>query len=121
MGLGGGVGGREISPAGGPFLSASNPASHFDLFFVGCRVPRQLRFFARRSLWNNRFIAWWLDQVEVIPVERDSGDIGAIKRVLLALRENRAVILFPEGTRSMDRHLHKPKPGAALLACKPRV
>jgi 1-acyl-sn-glycerol-3-phosphate acyltransferase len=113
--------GTENFPAQGPFLIASNHASHFDPFFVGCQVPRQLRFFARRSLWNNRFNAWWLNQVEVIPVERDSGDVGAIKRVLLALKENRAVILFPEGTRSMDGHLQKPKAGVGLMACKTGV
>ncbi len=113
--------GTENFPTEGPFLIASNHASHFDPFFVGCQVPRQLRFFARRSLWLNRFNAWWLNQVEVIPVERDSGDVGAIKRVLLALKENRAVILFPEGTRSMDGHLQKPKAGVGLMACKTGV
>lgn len=113
--------GTENFPREGPFLIASNHASHLDPFFVGCQVPRQLRFFARRSLWDNRFNAWWLNQVEVIPVERDSGDVGAIKRVLLALKENRAVILFPEGTRSMDGHLQKPKAGVGLMACKTGV
>ncbi|MSU45893.1 MAG: 1-acyl-sn-glycerol-3-phosphate acyltransferase [Lacunisphaera sp.] len=117
----GDVVGTENFPREGPFLIASNHASHLDSFFVGCQVPRQLRFFARRSLWDSRFNAWWLNQVEVIPVERDSGDVGAIKRVLLALKENRAVILFPEGTRSMDGHLQKPKAGVGLMACKTGV
>jgi 1-acyl-sn-glycerol-3-phosphate acyltransferase len=66
-------------------------------------------------------MAWWMDQVETIPVERDSGDIGAIKRVLQALKENRAVVLFPEGTRSPDGQLQKAKAGVGLLACKTGV
>lgn len=113
--------GTENFPTDGPFLIASNHASHLDPPAVGAHVPRQMRFFARKSLWNNRLFAWWLNQVETIPVERDSGDIGAIKRVLQALKENRAVVLFPEGTRSPDGHLQKPKPGVGLMACKTGV
>jgi 1-acyl-sn-glycerol-3-phosphate acyltransferase len=113
--------GTENFSREGPFVIASNHASHLDPLMVGCQVARQMRFFARRSLWHNRVLAWWLDQVEVIPVERDSGDVGAIKRVLLALNEGRAVILFPEGTRTPDGRLQKPKAGIGLMVCKTGV
>jgi len=108
-------------PREGPFLIASNHASHLDPPMVGSQISKQMRFFARKSLWNNRLLAWWLDQVETIPVERDSGDVGAIKRVLQALKEDRAVVLFPEGTRSPDGHLQKAKAGVGLMACKTGV
>ncbi|HVT71648.1 MAG TPA: lysophospholipid acyltransferase family protein [Lacunisphaera sp.] len=113
--------GTENFPTAGPFLIASNHASHLDPPMVGCQIAKQMRFFARRSLWNNRLLAWWLDRVETIPVERDTGDIGAIKKVLQALKEDRAVVLFPEGTRSPDGHLQKPKAGVGLMACKTGV
>ena len=38
--------------------------------------------------------------------------------MLQALHEDRAVVLFPEGTRSPDGHLQKPKAGVGLMACK---
>jgi 1-acyl-sn-glycerol-3-phosphate acyltransferase len=113
--------GTENFPMEGPFLIASNHASHLDPPLVGCQVARQMRFFARRSLWDNRLLAWWLNRVETIPVERDSGDVGAIKRVLQALKENRAVVLFPEGTRTNDGRLQKAKAGVGLMACKTGV
>lgn len=113
--------GTENFPTTGPFLIASNHASHLDPPFVGSQVAKQMRFFARKSLWNNRVMAWWLDRVETIAVERDSGDIGAIKKVLQALKDNRAVVLFPEGTRSPDGSLQKPKAGVGLMACKTGV
>jgi len=113
--------GTENFPTDGPFLIASNHASHLDPPVVGSQVARQMRFFARKSLWNSRIASWWLDKVETIPVERDSGDIGAIKRVIQALRENRSVVLFPEGTRTPDGHLQKAKAGVGMMACKTGV
>jgi 1-acyl-sn-glycerol-3-phosphate acyltransferase len=113
--------GTENIPADGPYLIASNHASHLDPPFVGCQVPRQMRFFARRTLWNSRISSWWLDNTETIPVDRDSGDIGAIKRVLQAIQEDRAIVLFPEGTRSPDGRLQTPKAGVGLMACKTGV
>lgn len=113
--------GTENFPTAGPFLIASNHASHLDPPMVGSQISKQMRFFARKSLWDNRLLAWWLDQVETISVERDSGDIGAIKKVLQALKEDRAVVLFPEGTRSPDGHLQKAKAGVGLMACKTGV
>jgi 1-acyl-sn-glycerol-3-phosphate acyltransferase len=113
--------GLENFPATGPFLIASSHTSHLDPPIVGCQVARQMRFFARKSLWSSRLSRWWLDHVETIPVDRESGDIGAIKRVLQALKENRAVVLFPEGTRSPDGRLQKAKAGVGYLACKTGV
>jgi 1-acyl-sn-glycerol-3-phosphate acyltransferase len=113
--------GTENLPGAGPYLIASNHASHLDPPFVGCNIAKQMRFFARKSLWSNGLMIWWLDQVETIPVERDSGDIGAIKRVLQALKEDRSVVLFPEGTRSSDGQLQKAKGGVGLMACKTGV
>ncbi len=110
--------GTENIPTGGPYLIASNHMSHLDPPLVGAQVPRQMRFFARRTLWSNRVASWWLDNTETIPVDRDGGDIGAIKRVLQAIQEDRAIVLFPEGTRSMDGQLQKPKAGVGLMACK---
>lgn len=113
--------GTENFPRTGPFLIASNHASHLDPPLVGSQIAKQMRFFARRSLWDNRLVGWWLTRVESIPVERDSGDVGAIKRVLQALKEDRAVVLFPEGTRSKDGELQKPKAGVGMMACKSGV
>lgn len=45
----------------------------------------------------------------------------AIKRVLQALKQEKPVILFPEGTRSPDGGLQAPKPGVGLIACRTGV
>ena len=79
-------------------------------------------FFARKTLWKPGIASWWLDEVGTIPVDRDGGsDVTAIKRVLRALADNKALILFPEGTRTPDGRLQPAKPGVGLIACRTQV
>jgi 1-acyl-sn-glycerol-3-phosphate acyltransferase len=112
------VAGTENLPREGPFIIAANHVSLLDPPCVGCHVPRVMRPFARRTLWSGRVASWWLDGVGGIPVDREAGDVAAIKRVLQVLQENRGLILFPEGTRSPDGRLQKPKSGVGLMACR---
>ena len=114
--------GLENIPREGGFILASNHASHLDPFGVGIHVPRQVSFFARKTLWHPGFASWWLDAVGTIPVDRDGGmSLEAVRRVLEALRHDRAVIVFPEGTRSPTGQLQPPRPGVGLLACRSQV
>ncbi len=116
------VGGVENLPKSGPFLIAANHASHLDPPMIGSHVPRQMCFFARKTLWSGRLASWWLDGVGTIPVDRDGGqDVGALKRVLRALADGKVMILFPEGTRSPDGLLQSPKPGVGFIVCKTQV
>ena len=118
----GDVAGLENLPRTGGFLLATNHASHLDPFLVGSQLPRQVTFFARKTLWTPGLPSWWLDAVGVIPVDRDGGsDITAMKRVLTALKQQKIIIMFPEGTRSRDGLLHPPKPGVGLFACRTQV
>jgi len=60
--------------------------------------------------------------VGTIPVDRDAGsDVGAIKRVLQALKDGHPLILFPEGTRTQTGAFQRPKAGVGLLACRTGV
>lgn len=122
MAFRGEVFGQENLPKDGAFLIASNHASHLDPPVVGSFVPRQLCFFARKTLWKPGVASWWLDEVGVIPVDRDGGqDVAALKRVLRALKDNKGLILFPEGTRSPNGELQPPKPGVGFIVCKSQV
>lgn len=118
----GDVVGLENIPASGGFVIAGNHASFIDPPFIGSQVPRQIAYFARKTLWKPGFASWWLDTVGTIPVDRDGGqDVSAIKRVLKAIKDNRGLILFPEGTRSLDGQLQPAKAGVGLIACRTQV
>lgn len=114
--------GADRLPRTGGFLIAANHTSHLDPFLIGAHVPRQVAFFARKTLWKPGLVAWWLDTVGTIPVDRDGGsDVTAIKRVLQALKQGRTIIMFPEGTRSPTGQLQPPKPGVGMFACRAQV
>jgi 1-acyl-sn-glycerol-3-phosphate acyltransferase len=116
------VAGTENLPRSGAFLIAANHASHLDPPLIGSHVSRQMCFFARKTLWSGSAATWWLDGVGTIPVDRDGGqDVGALKRVLRALADGKVMILFPEGTRSLDGKLQTPKPGVGFIVCKTQV
>jgi 1-acyl-sn-glycerol-3-phosphate acyltransferase len=112
------VAGLERIPPAGPLLIAANHASFLDPPFIGCHIPRPLAYFARKTLWKGGPASWWLDAVGAIPVDRDGSDVSAIKAVLRALAAGRALVVFPEGTRSADGALQPPKAGVGLLACR---
>jgi 1-acyl-sn-glycerol-3-phosphate acyltransferase len=115
------IAGLENVPTEGPFLVASNHASHLDPPIVGCHIPRQMAFFARKTLWHGKFATWWLDGVGAIPVDRDGSDVSAIKNVLRTLQAGKALTLFPEGTRSPDGTLQPAKSGVGMIACRSRA
>ena len=114
--------GTEHLPKSGAFLIAANHASHLDPPLIGCHVPRQMCFFARKTLWSGGLATWWLNAVGTIPVDRDGGqDVTALKRVLRSLKDDQGLILFPEGTRSPDGKLQTPKAGVGFIVCKSQV
>jgi 1-acyl-sn-glycerol-3-phosphate acyltransferase len=118
----GNVVGAENVPERGGFVLAANHASVLDPPMIGVHISRQLAFFARKTLWKGGIASWWLDSVGTIPVDRDSGqDVSAIKRVLKALKEERGLILFPEGTRTLNGKLQPAKAGVGFIAIKTQV
>ena len=118
----GDVVGVENVPKRGGFLLAANHASFIDPPMIGCQISRQVAYFARKTLWKGGISTWWLDSVGTIPVDRDGGqDVSAIKRVLKAIKAERGLILFPEGTRTSDGSLQSAKAGVGFIACKTQV
>ncbi len=113
--------GLDNVPRHGPYVIASNHCSHLDPPFLGCQIPHRIRFFARKSLWKPGIPKWWMDHIECIPVDRDGADVGAMKKTIAAMEKGDVVILFPEGTRSMDGKLQPAKSGVGMIACKTGV
>lgn len=114
------VHGIKNVPQSGSFILASNHTSYFDPPALGCRLPRNLHYFARDSLF------FWplgvlISNLNSIPVNRSQLDIATLKRILKVLKGGDPLLLFPEGTRSADGNLGEGKKGIGLLLAKSQV
>lgn len=107
--------GKENFPAAGPVIVASNHASFLDPIIVGIITPRKMNFLARDTLFRSRIFAKILYSVNVLPLKREKRDINAFRSSLRLLSEGKALLIFPEGTRSQDGNLQKPRYGIGLL------
>ncbi len=105
-------------PRQGPVVLASSHCSYIDPPLVGTALPRMCHYMARATLFRNPLFGWVLRQVGVMPVDRDGGSAAGLKTLLGHLRQGRALVLFPEGTRSPDGQLQKPRSGVGLIVLK---
>jgi 1-acyl-sn-glycerol-3-phosphate acyltransferase len=110
------VHGAEHVPSTGGCLLASNHVSFLDPPAIGSAVAnRVVRFMARDTLFKKGFGNWFMKGVAAIPISRDRGDIGALKRCIHCLRHGDCIGIFPEGTRSRDGKIAKVKAGIGFI------
>ena len=112
--------GLENVPEKGPFLLASNHLSYLDPPALGCRLPRNLHYFARDSLFKG-VLGMFIRSLNSIPVNRSQLDLATFRRLLNVLRDGHPLLVFPEGTRSEDGRLGEGKKGVGMLVAKSQV
>jgi 1-acyl-sn-glycerol-3-phosphate acyltransferase len=113
--------GIENIPHRGAYLLASNHVSYFDPPLISGTTPTPLYFFARKSLLKN----WWFfllhKGLNVIPVDLDGNNVAAVKIAIRMLKEDKPLVIFPEGTRAVDGQLKRGRSGAGFIACQTQV
>jgi 1-acyl-sn-glycerol-3-phosphate acyltransferase len=113
--------GADHLPATGPVVVAPNHDSVLDPIVLGAAVQRELRFVAKVELWRSRLLAWMLDGLGAIPIERSRSDYLAAAQVLQALTAGQAVVIFPQGTVRSDHAWKRGAAHAALMTGAPLV
>lgn len=102
----------------GPLLIAVNHSSFFDPPLAGICSRRGVYYLARKTLLKWPFFGPLFPAMNVIPVERDGNDMSALREVIKKVKEGNAVLLFPEGTRSIDGNLQPARAGIGLVIAK---
>lgn len=111
--------GRENIPKTGQVIIAGNHLSYLDPILLGVAVNRKLNFIARDSLFKNVFFAKFLKMINTFPLKKEGIiDLRAIKEALSRLKSGGAVVIFPEGTRSIDGKLKEGLSGVGMIASK---
>lgn len=113
--------GVDNVPARGGVLVASNHQSFADPPLVGAPVPRRAYYMARSSLFRVPGLGWLITQVNSFPVDRGGVDRRAMRTAVGLMRAGHVLVLFPEGTRTLDGEVQDFSAGFALLAARAGV
>jgi 1-acyl-sn-glycerol-3-phosphate acyltransferase len=111
------VTGVELLPLEGPLLVVGDHDSYWDTVATGIAAlgRRQIRALAKSSMWSNKVLGAVLTGMGQLPIERGSGDSGALDRAIQELRAGACIGIYPEGTRSLGRAL-RARSGVGYLA-----
>lgn len=109
-------------PLRGPTLLVSNHQSFFDPIIVGLPLSRR-RFYAlaRKTLWDSRWVGWLITRLNAIPVDQETpGDLKAMRACLDVLKRDQALVIYPEGARTMTGEVQPFQTGTMLLIKRAR-
>jgi 1-acyl-sn-glycerol-3-phosphate acyltransferase len=102
----------------GPVILAMNHQSYLDPPFAGIGCRRAIYFLARRTLLEVPLLGWILPKLNVVFVDQEGTDRSALKALIRILRENHGVLVFPEGSRTLDGNLQPALPGVGFVIAK---
>lgn len=115
------VEGEKHIPKKGGFILASNHTSYLDPVVLGVACPRKLNFMAKEELFCNPLFSWLISTLGAFPVKRDSADLSALKEAMRRVKKNKAIVLFPQGSRKFDNNSDEHYSGIGFLAVKLNV
>ncbi len=110
------VRGRENIPLTGGLIVASNHVAYTDPPVIGFAAQRELHYLAKEELIRQPVLGPLVTAYNAIPIRRGKADVAGMTRAMEVLKGGRALIMFPEGTRSRDGNLLPARPGVGMLA-----
>ena len=115
------AGSRQVPPSG-PVLVVANHQSFLDPIIVGMAVkPRRLTYLARKTLFGNRYFAAIIRSLNAVPIDQEGIGKEGLQIIGKELALGKAVLVFPEGSRTPRRRVHPLRPGIHLLIKRSRA
>ena len=106
---------EHVDPAKS-YLFASNHQSIYDIPVIFWHLPFQLRILAKASLGRFPFLGWHLARTGHVLVDRKNPGPDLFRKVRALMHARDSLIVFPEGTRSVDGRLGRFKAGIFMMA-----
>ena len=115
------VSGLEHLQTGQSYVFAANHQSIYDIPILFAAIPAQLRIVAKQSLGRIPFLGWHLYRAGHLLVNRSNPGADIVEKMRRLVRESSSLIVFPEGTRSVDGTVARFKKGSFLVAIDARL
>ncbi len=110
------VEGRENVPKQGGVILVSNHLNNADPCVIPGALDRRIVTMAKKEMFKWPVINILFQMISAFPVDRQGADLGALREAQRTVNSGLPLLMFPEGTRSKDRQLHRGFPGSALVA-----
>ena len=110
------VHGLENVPKDNAYIVAPNHLSTLDPPMIAGIMPRPVAFMAKKELFQNPFMRWWLNWLGSFAVDRENLSVSTIRTVLTIKKTNWVFGIFPQGTRQEPGVISNITKGFASLA-----
>lgn len=110
------VEGLENVPKTGGAILVSNHLNNADPCVIPAVLKRRVITMAKKEMFKWPVISLLFRFIGAFPVDRQGADISALREAQHVVNDGLLLLMFPEGTRSRDRQLHRGFAGTALVA-----
>jgi 1-acyl-sn-glycerol-3-phosphate acyltransferase len=98
------------------YVFVSNHQSIYDIPVLFWNLPFELRILAKASLGSFPFLGWHLARTGHVLVDRKNPGADLFRQVRTLMTAGYSLIVFPEGTRSVDGSLARFRAGTFMMA-----
>ncbi len=113
------AGAENISPQKS-YIITSNHQSYFDIFVLLASLDLNFKFIAKASLFKIPFLGRSMKRLGYIPIDRENlrSALKSVKKSTELIKNKTSILIFPEGTRSLDGKLLSFKKGGLNMFLK---
>lgn len=116
------VKGKENLPKNRGFVVVCNHFAKVDAFMMVDLFKKKINFMAKKEWFDTKFKNKLFRWLGAIPIDREKADFTSIKTCLKILKDDKPLVIFPEGTRNkVNTELQEIHGGANLIAFKAGV
>jgi long-chain acyl-CoA synthetase len=112
--------GMEKLPRTTPFLLCPNHESFLDGPLLVSILPRRVVYkiliIGYSDYWKNAFSRFLAQVCQIVAIDSDVNLVRAMQVGAMGLKRGHVMLIFPEGTRSIDGRIAEFKKGSAILA-----
>lgn len=112
--------GSENVPEEGGVIVAANHVSYLDPPLMGAALKRQATYMAKEGLFKIPILGAVI-RLFSVPIRRDRPQPSTIKEAVNRLKKGELIVIFPEGSRSVDGKILDAKKGVGVIAAISRM